>query len=182
MKYLILISIILLTCSCQDDDVFLDWQGDLVGSANALKNGLPWDAHIHASAKNPDTIFFGLVNFTDKGFRKADLTFYAIPCIEDSINLVKYQIDYLDPSPEIKNSSVKFSTSLDDGHVSGDRYMLLEGEESNHFEISNLNKSGSIIGKFSLSFLFDDSLGPKKDFSEPDTVIFTNGEFEFRIE
>ncbi len=84
------------------------------------------------------------MNFTNRGFRKADLTFYAIPCIEDSIELVRLHIDYSDPSPEIVNSSVGFSTSLDDGHVAGDNYILQVEEESNHFEILNLNKSGNI--------------------------------------
>ncbi len=63
------------------------------------------------------------------------------------------------------------------------RLKIMLASPDNHFEITGFNTaSGLVSGNFNLIFEFDERHGNRGDFTEPDTIRFTNGKFSFRLE
>jgi len=80
--------------------------------------------------------------------------------------------------------SAEVLTSLDDGHVSGYIYRLLDEHPMNYFRITEIKRNGNIKGEFALAFVKDSigSSGPITSVIFPDTLIFENGVFKSILE
>lgn len=80
--------------------------------------------------------------------------------------------------------STRVLTSLDDGHVSGYPYRLLDEHPMNYFRITEIKRNGTIKGEFALAFVKDSigSSGPITSVIFPDTLRFENGVFKSILE
>lgn len=152
------------------------------GHATALKNGEKWEAAGRAFYWNSagvlldDTINFVFTTFSKAGYQRDGLSFFAIP-------LYLGDVAILQDEKTRKISSASFGSKLDDGHVSGDTYDVIEDHPLNYFELTQLNgETGLVRGNFQLAMVIDTSNGGKRVPSSPDTIFFTDGEFAVYID
>lgn len=174
MRYTFFFLLLISFISCNKEPIF---ERNYLGKAEALKNGELWEGRIIGSPTENATFFFAIISFNDAGFDERTLSFYNIPIEITSVELTISHPDTLDTLP-----ATRFITQTNDGHGVGDRFKLIRDWPENHFEITKVKNERKIEGNFQLAFEFDDRLGPRKDFSEPDTIIFKNGEFSLKLD
>lgn len=176
MKYCLILCGLFFFISCEKHDG-IDFARNYVGEASAKKNGKRWKGRILASKGN--SLFgFNIYNVSSEGFDRGTLFFSFLPLETGTLTIRDFNIDNTGEYP-----MAHYITSLDDGHVIGNGYQLVESDPNNYFEITKYKEDkNKIKGEFALTFEYDDSRGPKVDDSEAETLVFTKGSFSIEFE
>ncbi len=158
------------------------------GKATALKNGEEWTATVvyHGRIRaDTDTMAIHLTQFSKEGFERYSLGFHFIPQEYGEIDLSSYKYILKNGYAEaVHRPSAIVLTSLDDGHVSGIPYRLIDHHPMNYFRITEIKRNGTIKGAFALAFVKDPIgiSGPITPVIFPDTLFFENGVFKSILE
>lgn len=181
MKNIIVLLVVFGCYSCNKSE---NPQLTFIGEGQASKNGILWEGQINVSVLEDDKISISIKKLSEQGFVRNNLFFTGISKEVGIINIHTAEFGGLTPNTDNKPSSF-YSTSLDDGDVTGDIFRLIEDHPDNYFEITSYDdRKGKMEGVFNLTFEFDDRYGRDPvDATEPDSIItFTNGSFSFKIE
>jgi len=129
------------------------------GKATALKNGEEWTATVvyHGRIRaDTDTMAIKLYQFSKEGFKRYSLRFYFIPEEYGEIDLSSYKYILNNGYAEaVHRPSARVLIALDDGHVSGIPYRLIDDHPMNYFRITDIKRNGTIKGEFALAFVQD---------------------------
>lgn len=160
----------LLCFSCKKDKSADPYWGD----AMALLNGNIWTPKIYAGANEPyqQGIDILMNKYNDQDFLRQTLFLYKIPKQVGKYPLVENDIRVIDSL-----TGAEFYTSLEDGDILGDTFILLDNIVDNYVQIDKI-EGDQLWGTFQMALIRD---GQKSDLSVPDTIIITGGEFHTRI-
>jgi hypothetical protein len=174
MKYIFVLIAVFATLACSKKDNAPRWHW---GTVTAEKNGALWEGEIYAGQNRPygQGIDIMIDRFNDRGFNRERIYLFKIPQMQRRYPLVNTDAREIDSLV-----GAVYHTSLDDGDVAGDSYVLLSGDSTeNYVEITEI-KGKELYGRFQMSFIKGLSFG-EQDPSAPDTVIFKNGIFHTRL-
>jgi hypothetical protein len=177
IRLIFLLSIILFSTSCKEDDASPDIY---TGEASALKNGEDWIAVAYfdliskPAIANPPTYFLRADVFNKAGFWRE-----AFNIRQFESNFSKQKI-VLNSQNEKGLISCDYSTFIDDGDVVGDIYKLDATATNNFIQITNYSSSkAEVEGVFNVSLILsrDDGEGD----APPEKLEFTNGKFRVKV-
>ncbi len=171
----VLISLLLtIFFGCSKDDDSYSW-----GKVFFKNNGTYWEnkSEIYAIENQPYQQGIDIIarRYNAAGFNREVFSIYKIPAAVGKVDIVdtgNRDIDDL--------TGASYTTLIDDGHVIGDFYKLLEAGHENYVEIEKINGK-EIWGTFEVAFVKDIIGAIEGDPMAPDTVIITDGEFHTRI-
>jgi|SRR5690606_29552198 len=168
---IIILSIIVSSCDKTDNDFSK-------GKATALRNGELWTGQGRGSVNN-----FGIgVNFVFEVFNKNGELRQVLGFSKIPTNSEKYILRNTNTQLPDSISGCHFTTISDDGDVVEDRYLIYESEDESYVTVLNYDEtSRRLKGEFKLKFYIDPKR-PKSNPINPDTIVFTNGQFEVLIE
>ncbi len=155
------------------------------GTAQALKNGEPWNAHVvfEAYPSNQNKFFNAVMDVLDKGnFPKESIGVSKI-----KKNLDPQKIYYANISDRTDSLHAFYSTLVTGGgDVLGHFYELdsaaihQDGDIVNWFQITSYNsKRSEIEGVFDI--LFNIIIESKEDPNPPQKIHFTDGKFKVKV-
>jgi len=183
MKHLsaILIAILLLS-ACKKEPQKPEEEVIHLGDAAALKNGEVWPAKTSGKYFYTDPSKFSLLieNYNADGYRRGSLHFRGMPFKNGKFffNIFQYEL----PSANDTIQTCTFDSVLADGDVAGDAYQLIQDSAAWLTVRITDASTGDIEGEFSGTFVKWLYLGIEYDPSSPDTIVFTNGTYNARVQ
>ncbi len=170
--------------SCKEED-FPDENQSLdppefpSGNAESFTNGALWGYDVYVSQRPdfPGKFVLGFNYINENGYKRGTL---SIKNITKKIGeFYPEQWTYVQGAVDTV-LSFSFYTSLGDGDVAGDQYILLE-DSSMVFTLDKIDPSGEIWGTFSGTLL--KKIGEMEyDPASPDTLVFTDGKYHAKLD
>ena len=183
MKHLLAILIaMMLFSACKKETQKPEEEVIYLGDATALKNGDTWSAKTSGKYFHTDTSTFSLLieNYTVDGYRRGSLLFMRIPYKNGTFFFNIYEYGTSSANDTIQTCT--FHTVLDDGDVVGDAYQLVRDSAAWLTVRIKDASTGDIEGEFSAEFVKWLYMGEEYDPASPDTIIFTNGTYNARVQ
>ncbi len=149
------------------------------GKATAERNAESWKAQGVAKYNKPHGIGIDFIFdvFNEVGELRQRLTFGKVP-----IDVVSVALKNSSAQSNDTITRASFKTVSSDGDVLEDIYLVLEDSIQSHIEILSIDSDTNWIkGAFMATFIIDPNR-PKFNPNNPDTIRFTNGAFEARID
>jgi hypothetical protein len=150
------------------------------GTANALRNGEFWDAECTAlySLQNENEVSISIDRYNTIGEKREHLSIVRIPLVTGLYTVVKLETDSVN-NILTQYSASYFSVTADGDAVDG-IYHVLESD-SNCIEITKIDlNTKNFVGKFSITYVRDTTFNMNSNL--PDTLWFTEGEFQTKIQ
>ncbi len=171
-RLIFLLSIILFTTSCKEDDASPD---KYTGEASALKNGQEWVAQSFLDQVTDSTHIFRGNVYNNQGFRRECFDIRHFRSV-----FHKQQIVTVDRLNEFGLISTDYNTVLDDGDVLGDIYKLDKTASNNFIQITNYSSSkAEVEGVFNVTMIL--SRASNDGGTPPEKLEFTNGKFRVKV-
>ena len=169
--FLIILSIIVSSCDKTDYDFSR-------GKATALRNGEYWIGQGRGSVNNMGIgVNFAFEVFNKKGELRQVLGFSKIPTFP-----YKYFVKNTNRQLSDSIPGCHFTTISHDGDVVEDMYLVYESDDESNVTVINYDETNRRLkGEFRLKFYIDPK-SPKTNPNNPDTIVFTKGQFEVLIE
>jgi hypothetical protein len=149
------------------------------GIATAKNNAEPWEILAFVTKRNivPPRVQFRFDHYSEEGYLRGGLGFYNLPIATGSYAMKeKTQASFGDTL-----LTCSYNTMLYDGDISGDFYVPLHGS-SMMFTIDRINLTGdSLSGRF-WGTMVKKIIDMEYDPASPDTVVFSEGMYQVRLE
>lgn len=143
-----------------------------------MRNGEYWIGQGRGSVNNMGIgVDFGYEVFSKEGILRQGLDFNKIP-----LNKGIYAVKNTDWQSKDTIPGCQFTTISHDGDVVEDIYLVHESDDESNVTVINYDEtSRRLKGEFRLK-LYIDPKSPKTNPNNPDTIVFTKGQFEVLIE
>ncbi len=148
------------------------------GWATVNKNQENWEIRVTAAKRNtvPPLLLFRFANYSSEGFLRGEMHFNNIPIEIGNYIMKEWQYD----TGKDTIRTCTFNTMLGDGDLGGDDYIPLN-DSSMVFTVDEINSDNKISGRFWGTMI--KKIGEMEhDPASPDTLVFSEGKYEVKLE